>query len=79
LFLIGIVMYQVLVGVRPFRPEKPDYETKLMAGEWSRPDGLPKPVAALLERLLGNRPHQRPSLAQATAMIDAAHKELKCS
>lgn len=79
LFLVGIVVYQALVGVRPFRPEKSEYETKLMAGDWPRPQGLSKPLADLLERLLGNRPHQRPSLTQTTAMIDAAKEELACS
>lgn len=79
LFLVGIVVYQVLVGVRPFRPERPDYESKLMAGEWERLKGLPEPLTALLERFLGHRPHQRPSLTQAKTMIDAAREELECS
>lgn len=79
LFLIGIVVYQVLVGVRPFRPRKPDYETKLLAGDWPRPEGLPPQIGDLLERLLGHRPHQRPSLAQARDMVNQGKKELACS
>lgn len=79
LFLIGIVVYQVLVGVRPFRPERPDYETKLLAGDWLRPEGLPDEVADLLERFLGHRPHQRPSLQRARTIVEEAKKELACS
>jgi serine/threonine protein kinase len=79
LFLIGIVVYEVLVGQRPFRPDKPDYETKLMGGAWVRPEGLPKELEDVLERLLGTNPHQRPSLAQAEAMVERARADLECS
>lgn len=79
LFLVGIIVYEVLVGVRPFRPEKPDYETKLMGGEWDRLEGLPPQVEIVLERLLGTNPHRRPTLQQAEAMVAKAREELKCS
>jgi serine/threonine-protein kinase len=79
LFLIGIVIFDVLCGQLPFRSNQPDYETKLLAGDWPRPQGLPAQLSELLERFLSRHPHQRPSLSQAAEMIDRAKDDLKCS
>jgi serine/threonine protein kinase len=79
LFLIGIVVFRGLCGVRPFRPEKPDYYTRLLAGDWPRPQGLPPTVLALLERLLARRLHQRPTIEQAKRLIAEAREESGCS
>jgi serine/threonine protein kinase len=79
LFLIGIVTYLVLCGRLPFRPEQADYGSNLMAGQWPRLNGLPASVEKLLERLLGTRPHRRPSLDQARKMVRDAKEELHCS
>jgi eukaryotic-like serine/threonine-protein kinase len=79
LFLIGIVLYEVLTGQLPFRSSDPDYWTKLGACEWVRPEGMSETLADLLEKLLGRHPHQRPHLAQAAALVEAAREESKCS
>ena len=79
LFLIGIVVFQVLTDVRPFRPEKPDYAPKLLSGDWPRPQGLPPATMALLERLLARQLHQRPTIEQAKRLIAAAQEESQCS
>ncbi|MGH2940191.1 MAG: serine/threonine protein kinase [Solirubrobacterales bacterium] len=79
LFLIGIVVFQVLTDVLPFRPNDPDYYAKLLSGDWPRPQGLPAPISELLERFLGRNPHQRPPIAQAAGMILGAKEELGCS
>jgi serine/threonine protein kinase len=79
LFLIGIVLFEVLTGVRPFDANDPDYYLKLQAGDWPRPEGLPDAVAGLLERFLGSHPHQRPSHTQAAELVYAAREELGCS
>lgn len=79
LFLIGIIFFQVLLGVRPFRPEKPDYHAKLLTGDWPRPQGLPPTVLALMDRLLARHLHQRPTIEQAKRLIADARDECKCS
>jgi serine/threonine protein kinase len=79
LFLIGIVVFEVLVGVRPFRPEKPDYHAKLLTGDWPRPQGLPPAALGLLERLLARQLHQRPTIEQAKRLIATARDEGNCS
>lgn len=78
LFLIGIVVYETLTDALPF-PKNADYWTNLAAGNWPRPEGLPDKLAELLERLLGRHPHQRPQLAQAADLIEAARQESACS
>jgi serine/threonine protein kinase len=79
LFLIGIVFFQVVVGVRPFRPEKPDYHAKLLTGDWPRPQGLPPTVLGLMERLLARHLHQRPTIEQTKRLIAEARNECECS
>jgi serine/threonine protein kinase len=79
LFLIGIVVFQVLTDVRPFRPERPGYASKLLSGDWPRPQGLPPMTMALLERLLARQLHQRPTIEQVRKLITAAREESGCS
>jgi serine/threonine protein kinase len=79
LFLIGIVVFQALTDVRPFRPERGDYIAKLLSGDWPRPQGLPPALLALLERLLARRLHQRPTIEQAKRLIAEAKEESGCS
>lgn len=79
LFLIGIVLFEVLTGARPFDDNDPDYYTKLQAGDWLRPEGLPDSMLTLLERLLGQHPHQRPSHSQAMELVAAAQGAMDCS
>lgn len=79
LFLLGIVVFEVMAGVRPFRPERPDYHAKLLAGDWPRPQGLTPTTLALLERLLARQLHQRPTIEQTRRLIVAAKEECECS
>jgi serine/threonine protein kinase len=79
LFLIGIVVFEAMTGVRPFRPERPEYHAKLLTGDWPRPQGLTPTTLALLERLLARQLHQRPTIEQTHRLIAAAKEECKCS
>lgn len=79
LFQIGIMVFEVLTGVLPFRPDRPEYRAKLLSGDWPRPQGLPPQLAVLLPRLLGRHPHQRPSISQAAKLVAEARSELECS
>lgn len=79
LFLVGIVMYEQLIGTLPFDPTAVSYRTLLTTGVTSGLDRFPEALAGLLRRLLAPRPHGRYRLDKAQAAIAAVSKELGCS
>lgn len=64
LFLVGIVCFQAVTGVHPFRPDKPnDYFGRLSKGEYDEEAlsscGASEGFKNVLVRLLGAKPNQR--------------------
>lgn len=63
LFQLGIVAFEALTGVHPFRPDRPDALDRILQAEFDVQAldlVAPSPaLRAILQRLLGQRPNQR--------------------
>lgn len=81
LFSLGCVLSECALGVTPFAaPTALAVATRVLLDEPPRVDverpDLPPAFADLVERLLAKAPEQRPSLAEALALLDAASATL---
>lgn len=60
LFAVGIVMYELLVGTRPFKGrDQAEVFDRICAGKYERPSGISAQLASIFEKALAKNPKNR--------------------